>query len=70
MSSYQIQFFDARGRMAHSKAMECHSDDDALERLARLPHRHAIELWAAGGLVWRFEPMTAERVALVRTARR
>ena len=64
MANYQIQFFDARGRSARAKAIECDSDDHALERLARLPHSHALELWSGERLVWRFEAMRQERVAL------
>jgi hypothetical protein len=55
MKSYRIQFFDARDRPTHSHEMDCSSDDDAIERTARLRHRHGLELWDGDRLVWRFE---------------
>ena len=69
MSCYRVQFFNGRGGMARSERLECDGDDRALERLARLAHPHAMELWAGDRLVWRFEATRAERVTLVGVSR-
>jgi hypothetical protein len=52
---YVIRLFDERGRLARSRPIECLTDDEALEELARVRHPHALELWEEERLVWRFE---------------
>jgi hypothetical protein len=52
---YEIRFFTEHGTLAHVRTVECENDDAALERLAHERHPHALELWQAGRLVWRFE---------------
>ena len=54
-AEYRILLFDGRGRVINTLAMQCVNDDDALERLARHRHPHALELHQADRMVWRFE---------------
>ena len=53
---YRVSFLDARGRVRRSQELDCTDDDQAIERLARLNHPHALELRQGDRLVWRFEP--------------
>ncbi len=60
MQAYRVQFFDIDGRVAHVHAMICDHDDDAIERAARLRHKHVLEVWEAERLVWRFDPRATD----------
>jgi hypothetical protein len=53
---YQVRFFDARGRVRRTQPLDCHDDDQAIERFARISHRHTLELREGDRLVWRFDP--------------
>ncbi len=55
MHLYTVKLFHPDGQGGRSHEMSCESDDEALERLARLQHSGAIELWEGQRLVWRFE---------------
>ncbi len=53
MPSYQVRMFSAEGRRHRETTMECDTDEDAIERLLSLHHRHALELWCGERLVER-----------------
>ena len=63
MTAYRVRFFDADGHAAHAHQMDCQNDDDAIERAARLRHRHGLEVWEGERLVWRFETREPKRRA-------
>jgi hypothetical protein len=57
--AYEIRFFDKWGAVSRTRWVEFDSDDKALEHLARLRHRGALELWREGRLLWKFAPPNA-----------
>ena len=56
--AYEIRFFNERGVIEQVRAFQCDDDDEGLERLAKVRHPHALELWQGDRLVWRFEDGT------------
>ena len=57
MSTYEVRFYDGKDRLSRVRTEQHQNDDAALERLAAERHRHALELWRAGHVIWRFEPI-------------
>ncbi len=64
MTAYRLNFLSRAQKTVRSKAMNCGSDDEAIDRAALFSHAGALELWRQGEMVWRFEPRLADSRAL------
>ena len=53
--SYEVRFFDRAGQLTHVRELSSDSAAAAIDRVADLPNRFAMEMWCAERLVRRFE---------------
>ena len=55
--TYKVYFLDAKDQVLHQHALECDSDDHAVERLQQMDWgSHGVEIWQDERLVRRFDP--------------
>jgi hypothetical protein len=67
MTSYRVDFLSRGHKTVRSKALDCATDDEAIDRTALFSHAGALELWRQGEMVWRFEARWAQRLAEAET---
>jgi hypothetical protein len=63
MTAYRVDFLSRAHKTVRSKALDCASDDEAIDRVALFSHAGPLELWRKDEMVWRFEARWAERLA-------
>ena len=53
--TYRLLILDAANKVSRTLTFACETEQQALDRAARLRHAHAVELWRDGKMLRRFE---------------
>jgi len=61
MTAYRVDFLSRARKTIRSKALNCASDDEAIDRAALFSHAGPFELWRQDEMIWRFEPRWVAR---------
>jgi hypothetical protein len=56
MFSYEVVRLDASGREAQRQELQCHDNEEAVDRASAMRSPHGVEVWCEGALIWHWEP--------------